>query len=75
MGGSSLNPANPDSRPDCPDFWTRAELAHSLRGLSTPLVDRQRALRSYGEEALPMRAALESLVERLAQPAMASTGS
>lgn len=57
--------------PDCPDFWTRAELAHSVRSLSTPLVDRQRAVRSYGEEVFPMRAALEGLIERLAQPAMA----
>ena len=55
--------------PDCPNFWSRAELAHSVRGLSTPIVDRQRALRAYGDEAVPMRAALEGLVERITQPA------
>jgi MinD superfamily P-loop ATPase len=55
--------------PDCPSFWSRAELAHSVRGLSTPMVDRQRALRAYGEEAVPMRAALKGLVERITQPA------
>src|SRR5919109_3885657 len=36
--------------PDCRDFWTRAELGHSVRSLSAPVVDRQRAIRSYGEE-------------------------
>lgn len=59
--------------PDCPDFWCRAELAHSVRAFSAPLVDRQRALRAYGEEAVPMRAALEELVERLTQPALSAT--
>ena len=58
--------------PDCPDFWTRAELGHSVRSLSTPVVDRQRAIRSYGEEVFPMRAALEGLIERLARPTMAA---
>jgi pilus assembly protein CpaE len=55
--------------PDCPNFWSRAEVAHSVRGLSTPIVDRQRAVRAYGEEAVPMRAALEGLVERITEPA------
>jgi Flp pilus assembly CpaE family ATPase len=55
--------------PECPNFWSRAELAHSVRGLSTPIVDRHRALRAYGDEAVPMRAALEGLVERITQPA------
>jgi len=58
--------------PDCPNFWSRAELAHSVRGLSTPLVDRKRALRAYGEEAVPMRAALEGLVERISEPAVSA---
>ena len=58
--------------PDCPNFWSRAELAHSVRGLSMPIVDRQRALRAYGEEALPMRAALEGLVERITEPAVSA---
>ena len=58
--------------PDCPNFWSRAELAHSVRGLSTPIVDRQRALRAYGEEAVPMRAALEGLVERISEPAVSA---
>ena len=58
--------------PDCPNFWSRAELAHSVRGLSTPIVDRQRALRAYGEEAIPMRAALEGLVERISEPAVSA---
>ena len=58
--------------PDCPNFWSRAELAHSVRGLSTPIVDRQRALRAYGEEAIPMRAALEGLVERITEPAVSA---
>ena len=58
--------------PDCPNFWSRAELAHSVRGLSTPIVDRQRALRAYGEEAVPMRAALEGLVERITEPAVSA---
>lgn len=57
--------------PDCTDFWSRAELAHSVRALSTPLVDRQRALRSYGDEVFQMREAVEVLVARVAQPAMA----
>ena len=58
--------------PDCPNFWSRAELAHSVRGLSTPIVDRPRALRAYGEEAIPMRAALEALVERITEPAVSA---
>ena len=58
--------------PDWPNFWSRAELAHSVRGLSTPIVDRQRALRAYGEEAVPMRAALERLVERISEPAVST---
>ncbi|HEX6506677.1 MAG TPA: hypothetical protein VF221_03505, partial [Chloroflexota bacterium] len=56
--------------PDCPNFWSRAELAHSVRALSNPIVDRQRAIRAYGEEAVPMRAALEGVVERLAEAAV-----
>jgi hypothetical protein len=40
--------------------------------LSTPIVDRQRALRAYGEEAIPMRAALEGLVERITEPAVST---
>ena len=56
--------------PDCTGFWSRAELAHSVRALSTPLLDRQRALRSYGEEVFQMREAVEALAERVAQPAM-----
>ena len=58
--------------PDCRDFWMRAELAHSVRSLSIQLVDRQRALRAYGEEVFSIRAALEALAERLVQPAMAA---
>lgn len=58
--------------PDCRDFWMRAELAHSVRSLSIPLVDRQRVLRAYGEDVFPMRAAFEALAERLVQPAMAA---
>jgi len=40
--------------------------------LSTPIVDRQRALRAYGEEAVPMRAALEALAERITEPAVSA---
>ncbi len=53
---------------DCPQFWSSAELAHSLRALCSPLVDRREYLRAYGEEALRMRTDLEALAERVAAP-------
>ena len=44
--------------PDCPNFWSRAELAHSVRGLSTPIVDRASGEVRYGE--VPERAVVVS---------------
>jgi hypothetical protein len=54
---------------DCPEFWSQAELTHSLRALSGPMVDRRRFLQAHGEGALRMRADLEVLAERLATSA------
>ncbi len=51
---------------DGPRFWSRAELEHSLRALNGPMLERQRFVRAYGEEALRMRADLEGLADRLA---------
>ncbi len=58
--------------PDCPRFWSRAELSHSLRALSVPMTDRSRLARTYGEEALRLRSGLEALVTRLSVPAPAA---
>jgi Flp pilus assembly CpaE family ATPase len=50
---------------ECPRFWSRAELDHSLRALTGPVGDRRRFVLAYGEEALRVRTDLEVLVERL----------
>ncbi len=61
---------------DCPEFWSQAELAHSLRALSGPIFDRRRFVRAYGEGARRMRTDLELLAERLtaAAPALVAKG-
>jgi len=60
---------------DCPEFWSQAELDHSLRALSGPIDDRRRFVRAYGEGAFRMRADLELLAERLsAAPSLVAEG-
>jgi hypothetical protein len=59
--------------PDCPAFWLRAELSHSLRALAVPVGDRQRYVRAYGEEAIRTREALEAVTNRLAPAPVAGT--
>ena len=53
---------------DGPDFWSRAELSHSLGSLTIPITDQPRFVRAHGEQALRMRTDLGALVGPLASP-------
>ncbi len=60
---------------DCPEFWSGAELSHSLRALTVPIRDERRFVRSYGEQAPHLRADLEELANRVPRPLAAAATS